>query len=102
LIIAEAVAEAVKAAEKQAGDIKGFMDLSTEMAEDEGKVQGQKAGRVAGEKGNLSPCFCSKGSKAIKHKEHLKLYKNTSLDKSNTPNFGTIFKSLLSQLYPYN
>jgi len=42
------VNEAVKATEKQAGDIKAFMDLSTEMAEDEGKVQGQKAGRVAG------------------------------------------------------
>ena len=48
LIIAEAVSEAVKAAEKQAGDIKGFMDLSTEMAEDEGRIQGQKAGRAAG------------------------------------------------------
>ncbi len=48
LIVAEAAAEAVKAAEKQAADLKAFMDLSTELAEDEGKAQGQKAGRAVG------------------------------------------------------
>ena len=39
--MAEAQAEAVKAAEKLTGDLKALIDLSTEMAEDEGKAQGQ-------------------------------------------------------------
>ncbi len=83
----------MKAAEKQAGDIKGFMDLSTEMAEDEGKVQGKKAGRVAGEKGNLSACFCSKDSKVL---NAFGIFLNKEIGKSNTRNFSTILKSLLS------
>ena len=38
----------MKAAEKLTGDLKALIDLSTEMAEDEGKAQGQKAGKAAG------------------------------------------------------